>query len=112
MHSKVSSEALKLFCNIAKELLRYDFSQIDEDFFKEIYQEVVERGERHRIGEYYTLERLVQLILKEAVDLWKEKNKGFPRILDPRMARGPSFAMLSIWLGRNLRMRGSRQIKS
>ncbi|MEM1718784.1 MAG: N-6 DNA methylase [Thermosphaera sp.] len=88
MHPKVSSEALKLFCNIAKELLRYDFSQIDEDFFKEIYQEIVERGERHRIGEYYTPEWLVELILKEVVSLWKEKNKDFPRILDPACGSG------------------------
>jgi len=88
MHPKVSSEALRLVCNVAKELLRYDFSQIDEDFFKEIYQEIVERGERHRIGEYYTPEWLVQLILKEAVSLWKEKNQGFPRILDPACGSG------------------------
>ena len=88
MHPKISSEVLKLVCNVAKELLKYDFSQINEDFFKEIYQEIVERGERHRIGEYYTPEWLVQLILKEAVGLWKEKNQGFPRILDPACGSG------------------------
>ncbi|MEM2550438.1 MAG: N-6 DNA methylase, partial [Nitrososphaerota archaeon] len=88
MHPKIAGKALKLFHNVARELLRYDFSQIDEDFFKEIYEEIVERGERHRIGEYYTPEWLVQLILKEVVGLWKEKNKGFPRILDPACGSG------------------------
>lgn len=32
----------------------YDLSEVDEDIFKEIYQEIVKRGERHRLGEYYT----------------------------------------------------------
>ncbi|MFN3621393.1 MAG: Eco57I restriction-modification methylase domain-containing protein, partial [Nitrososphaerales archaeon] len=88
MHPKISNEALRLVCNLAKELLRYDFSQIDEDLFKEIYQEIVERGERHRIGEYYTPEWLVQLILGEAVSLWKKGKQGFPRILDPACGSG------------------------
>jgi len=85
---KIASKAVGLVCDVAKELLRYDFSQVDEDFFKEIYQEIVERGERHRIGEYYTPEWLVQLILKEAIDLWKGRNQGFPRILDPACGSG------------------------
>jgi len=88
LHPKIADKALRLICNITKELLRYDFSQIDEDFFKEIYQEIVERGQRHRIGEYYTPEWLAQLILKDAIDLWKEKNQGFPRILDPACGSG------------------------
>ncbi|MEM3986465.1 MAG: N-6 DNA methylase [Candidatus Methanomethylicia archaeon] len=88
MHPKISSKALRLFCDVAKELLRYNFSLIDEDFFKEIYQEIVERGERHRIGEYYTPEWLAQLTLKEAIGLWRENNQGFPRILDPACGSG------------------------
>jgi len=88
LHPKIASEAVRLVCDLAKELLRYDFSQVDEDFFKEIYQEIVERGERHRIGEYYTPEWLAQLVLKEALDLWKERNQGFPRILDPACGSG------------------------
>jgi len=88
LNPKIASKAVRLVCDLAKELLRYDFSQVDEDFFKEIYQEIVERGERHRIGEYYTPEWLVQLILKEVIDLWKRGNQGFPRILDPACGSG------------------------
>jgi len=88
LHPKVAGEALRIVCKVARELLRYDFSQIDEDFFKEIYQEIVERGERHRIGEYYTPEWLAQLILREAMGLWRERNQGFPRILDPACGSG------------------------
>ncbi|MFN3804955.1 MAG: Eco57I restriction-modification methylase domain-containing protein [Pyrobaculum sp.] len=85
-HPKISGEALTLFSEVARELLRYDFTQIDEDFFKEIYQEIVERGQRHRIGEYYTPEWLAQLVLKEAVSLWE--GRGFPRVLDPACGSG------------------------
>jgi SAM-dependent methyltransferase len=88
LNPKIADKTLRLVCDIARELLRYDFSQVDEDFFKEIYQEIVERGERHRIGEYYTPEWLVQLTLREAVNLWRERNQGFPRILDPACGSG------------------------
>jgi len=56
LHPKIVDRALALTCDLAKELLRYDMGQIDEDLFKEIYQEIVKRSERHRIGEYYTPE--------------------------------------------------------
>jgi len=90
LHPKVADRALALTCNLAKELLRYDMSQIDEDLFKEIYQEIVKRSERHRIGEYYTPEWLVELTLKEALNIWFERNKDkdAPRILDPACGSG------------------------
>jgi SAM-dependent methyltransferase len=89
-HPNIVDRALSLACDLAKELLRYDMSQIDEDLFKEIYQEIVKRSERHRIGEYYTPEWLVELTLKEALDIWFERNKDkdAPRILDPACGSG------------------------
>jgi SAM-dependent methyltransferase len=89
-HPNIIDRALSLACDLAKELLRYDMSQIDEDLFKEIYQEIVKRSERHRIGEYYTPEWLVELTLKEALDIWFERNKDkdAPRILDPACGSG------------------------
>jgi methylase of polypeptide subunit release factors len=88
LHSKIRDKALKLIGNLAKELLRYDLSQIDEDFFKEIYQEIVKRSERHRIGEYYTPEWLAELMLKEVMELWDRNNQGTPSILDPACGSG------------------------
>lgn len=82
LHPRIVNETLDLCCRLTRELLRYDFSQIDEDFFKEIYQEIVERKERHRIGEYYTPEWLTELTLQEALDAWACKDKALPRILD------------------------------
>jgi len=85
-HRKIQHRSLELMGNVAKELLRYDLSGIDEDFFKEIYQEIVERGQRHRIGEYYTPEWLTELVLKEVMGLWRKKDP--PRILDPACGSG------------------------
>lgn len=88
LHPKISDRALKLVGDVTRELLRYDLSQIDEDFFKEIYQEIVKRSERHRIGEYYTPEWLVELTLKESMELWDSTHQGTPRILDPGCGSG------------------------
>ena len=88
----VSSETIdnsyELLFELAKELSRYDFSYIDEDFFKEIYEEMIERGERHKAGEYYTPEWLTQLILREILKFWGEEKKELPRILDPACGSG------------------------
>jgi len=88
IHEKIRDRSLELICSIAKELLRYDLTQIDEDFFKELYQEIVERGQRHRVGEYYTPEWLTELVLREVLDLWWRDNIELPRILDPACGSG------------------------
>jgi len=89
IHREIVNEALELFAGIAKELLRYDLTQIDEDFFKEIYENIVERAQRHRIGEYYTPEWLTELILREVLNIWWSNNSGEPpKILDPACGSG------------------------
>lgn len=88
VHSEVAEDGLELFSEIAKRLIKCDFSQIDEDFFKEIYEEIIGRGERHKAGEYYTPEWLTQLILMEVLKLWEKNNKDLPRILDPACGSG------------------------
>jgi len=88
LHPKIAEDFLQLVHGIAGELSRYDLSQINEDFFKAIYQEIVKRSERHRLGEYYTPEWLVELILNEALKLFYSENKGMPRILDPACGSG------------------------
>jgi SAM-dependent methyltransferase len=103
LHPKIMEKALKLCCGLTKELLRYDFSQIDEDFFKEIYQEIVERGERHRIGEYYTPEWLCELTFKEALEAWKgSEGKKIPRILDAFCGSGTFLCSAVRWMKNKL----------
>jgi type I restriction-modification system DNA methylase subunit len=88
LHEYIVNEALELFMGIAKELLKYDLAQINEDFFKEIYENIVERGQRHRIGEYYTPEWLAELVLREVLNLWWNRSNEPPRILDPACGSG------------------------
>jgi len=67
----------------------YDLEAVDEDIFKEIYQEIVKRGERHRIGEYYTPEWLAELTLKEAVFAVDAKHeRKCYSVLDPACGSG------------------------
>jgi len=67
----------------------YDLEAVDEDIFKEIYQDIVKRGERHRIGEYYTPEWLAELTLQEALYAVDPDGKEkVYSILDPACGSG------------------------
>jgi len=69
----------------------------------------VRRSERHRIGEYYTPEWLVQLTLKEALNIWfkRNKDKDAPRILDPACGSG-TFLCNAIHMIRDILERKSK----
>jgi len=74
---------------IADALDFYDLEAVDEDIFKEIYQEIVKRGDRHRIGEYYTPEWLAEITLREAVaTLDPDREMKFFSVLDPACGSG------------------------
>lgn len=88
LYPEIRERAIDLACLIAKELLRYNMDQVDEDLFKEIYQEIISRSERHKVGEYYTPEWLCELTLREALKEWKREHKSIPRILDPACGSG------------------------
>lgn len=75
-----------LLRQISDALDYYDLSQVDEDIFKEIYQEIVERGDRHRLGEYYTPEWLALLTLEEALKVLNIE--GVFSALDPACGSG------------------------
>jgi SAM-dependent methyltransferase len=108
VHRKILDNSLELVCGIARELLRYDLTQIDEDFFKEIYEEIVERGQRHRVGEYYTPEWLTELILKDVMDLWWSEHREPPRVLDPACGSGTFLCNIIRMLIRELKRKGWR----
>jgi len=84
---EIEDKSFTLFCSVVEALAHYDFSKIDEDIFREIYEEIVERKERHKAGEYYTPEWLVQLILDDVFALREEK-KVIPKMLDPACGSG------------------------
>ncbi|MCD6456070.1 MAG: N-6 DNA methylase [Methanophagales archaeon] len=83
---EIEDKSFALFCSIVEALANYDFFRIDEDIFREIYEEIIEREVRHKAGEYYTPEWLVQLILNDALALWEKKD--IPKILDPACGSG------------------------
>ena len=88
LNNRIREESLDLFAELAEGLIEYDFSVVDEDLFKEIYEEMVGRGDRHTVGEYYTPEWLSQLILHEVIRRWQQKEERLPRILDPACGSG------------------------
>ena len=89
LNSKMQEESFASLRAIIETLSKYDFSKIDEDIFREIYEEIVERKERHKAGEYYTPEWLVQLILNNALALQGGGKSGVaPKILDPSCGSG------------------------
>jgi len=89
LDSRIINETLEIAHVLARELSKYNISDIDEDVFKEIYQVIVRQGERHRTGEYYTPEWLSQLTLLEAVKILRRHNKKSTlKILDPACGSG------------------------
>ncbi len=88
LHDEIINESLDLIYQLAQKLSEYDFSKIDEDIFKEIYEELVERKERRKAGEYYTPEWLTRIILLEVINLWLKEHKYPPKLLDPACGSG------------------------
>ena len=91
LHQKASQRAVQMGRDLCRSLLRYDISQIGEDLFKEIYEELVELGQRHMIGEYYTPEWLSELVTREALGIWRSTRRdrtALPRLLDPACGSG------------------------
>ncbi len=79
----------KVFRLIAQEISTFNFSDVDEDILKGVYQELIDLDTRHTLGEYYTPDWLCERVLKE-FEL-KEGN----RVLDPACGSG-SFLIAAI----------------
>ena len=81
---------------LLKELLSFDYSKLDTDVFKEIYQNIIEHDERAALGEYYTPDFVAELMLRE---LLTENPKA--KILDPACGSG-TFLFIAIKLKKEL----------
>ncbi|RJP68323.1 MAG: SAM-dependent DNA methyltransferase [Ignavibacteriales bacterium] len=79
----------KVFRLIAQEISTFNFSDVDEDILKGVYQELIDLDTRHTLGEYYTPDWLCERVLKEF-----ELKEG-SRILDPACGSG-SFLIAAI----------------
>ena len=70
------------FRRIAQELSTFDFSEVDEDILKGVYQELIDLDTRLKLGEYYTPDWLCERIVAE-YDF-----KPTDKILDPACGSG------------------------
>ncbi len=81
---------------IARELLRhlsnFDLSELNEDVLKGLYEELLDKKERHDLGEVYTPDWLAEYILRDLL-----KVKPDSRILDPACGSG-TFLFIAIKL--------------
>lgn len=84
----------KIWSDIFNYLMAYDFSKIESDFLKEIYQGLVDPKDRHDLGEHYTPDWLCEKIVIEALDKWNDK-KSIPRMADITCGSG-SFLRIAI----------------
>lgn len=100
---KAKSSSIQLVKEVLSELYDLDLSKVNEDLFCDIYQEIVERQQRHKAGEYYTPEWLVELILNEALAAWEQQDDGkLPKILDPACGTGGFiFRAIQVFRDRN-----------
>jgi type I restriction-modification system DNA methylase subunit len=55
----------KVFRLIAQELASFDFTEVEEDILKGVYQELIDLDTRHSLGEYYTPDWLCERIVAE-----------------------------------------------
>jgi type I restriction-modification system DNA methylase subunit len=68
-------------------LNQYDFSKIQRDVFKHVYQFHMDRDERRRIGEYYTPDEVVRYILDQVGYVSGRDLRGL-KLLDPGCGSG------------------------
>lgn len=76
------SNLKRVFRRISTQLSDYDFTRVDEDVLKGIYQELIDIETRHALGEYYTPDWLAERIVAE-LPLKKDS-----MVLDPACGSG------------------------
>lgn len=83
INSERNFRGLKIvFRLIAQEISSFDFTNVDEDILKGVYQELIDLDTRHALGEYYTPDWLCERIVKEF------SFKADDKILDPACGSG------------------------
>ena len=72
-----------LIRNIASHVQRFDFSTIESDILKGLYEGLIRQEQRHKTGEYYTPDWLAEKVCKEAIKKPLEQ-----RVIDPACGSG------------------------
>jgi len=82
---EINKIGIKISTRILDGLEKFDLSKLDQDIFKEIYQEIIDSKNRHDLGEVYTPDWLAELIIERVV-------KPSDRVLDPSCGSGTFLA--------------------
>jgi SAM-dependent methyltransferase len=77
------SEGEALVRRIMAHVRRFRLAEVDSDVLKILYESLIDRDERHGLGEYYTPDWLAAKIVKHVVDRPLEQ-----RVLDPACGSG------------------------
>lgn len=94
----------KTFRKIAQQISTYDFTDVDEDILKGVYQDLIDLDTRHSLGEYYTPDWLCEKIVDQFT--FKPSDK----ILDPACGSGSFLRAIAHSLLNDGRRRGIREI--
>jgi hypothetical protein len=80
---QILDRVAEITTGLIRELIVYDLAAVDEDVFKEFYQELVDPDIRHGLGEYYTPDWLAEYMLTNIFS-----SKPMASILDPACGSG------------------------
>ncbi len=69
--------------DLGRRLSRFDWSAVEHDVLKHLYESVIDEQQRHRLGEYYTPDWLAEKIVADVVD-----DPLNQRTLDPACGSG------------------------
>jgi len=94
----------EFFANLFRRLGEFDWSRVEEDLLKVLYQELVESGDRQQLGEFYTPDWLAELTLDDI---------GYRRgiLLDPACGSG-TFLFCAIRRLRATGLKGNELVKT
>ena len=90
-NDEVAEDLRDLWFSIFNSLAAYDFTDVANDFLKDIYQELVDPEDRHDLGEYYTPDWLCERLVSQML----RGKKDSPKIADITCGSG-SFLRASI----------------
>jgi SAM-dependent methyltransferase len=76
-------EGERIVRSIARRLRRFDWSTVEHDILKALYESVIDAETRHKLGEYYTPDWLAQRMVEEHIP--DPLNEG---VLDPACGSG------------------------
>ncbi|HEV2349229.1 MAG TPA: N-6 DNA methylase [Terriglobia bacterium] len=104
LNTETEPAFFEFFANLFRRLGEFEWSKVDEDLLKVLYQELVESGDRQQLGEFYTPDWLAELTLDDI---------GYRRgtLLDPACGSG-TFLFCAIRRLRASGLKGNQLVKT